>query len=338
MRDAAIRIIRQVGVETGGIATSSSRSSPRTGRMVVIEMNPRVSRSSALASKATGFPIAKIAAKLARRLHARRDPERHHARRRRRQLRADARLRRRQDPAVGVREVPRRPPDLGTQMKSVGEAMAIGRTFKEALQKALRSLEIGPRRARGGRTKVVEPSAALRERLLDPELAADLLHPARPAERAWRSTRSRARTSIDPWFLRPDRADRRRSRGASASFALDEPARRRCSRGRSASASRTGSSAHCCGTPEGGRPRAAAGGRDRPVFKRVDTCAAEFEAHTPYLYSTYEEEDEAEPTDAAQGDDPGRRARTGSARGSSSTTAAATPRSPSARRGSSRSW
>jgi carbamoyl-phosphate synthase large subunit len=141
MRDAAFACIRRVGVETAA-ATSSSPSTHLGGDMVVIEMNPRVSRSSALASKATGFPIAKIAARLAVGLHARRDHQRHHGRHPR-QLRAHDRLRRHQDPSLGVREFPGSPGVLGTSMQSVGEAMAIGRTFPESLQKALRSLETG---------------------------------------------------------------------------------------------------------------------------------------------------------------------------------------------------
>ena len=143
MRDASIAVLREIGVETGG-SNIQFAVNPHDGRLLVIEMNPRVSRSSALASKATGFPIAKIAAKLA--VGYTLD-----------ELRNDItggatpasfepthRLRRHQDPALHLREVPgRRRPRSTTQMKSVGEVMAIGRTFKESLQKALRGLEIG---------------------------------------------------------------------------------------------------------------------------------------------------------------------------------------------------
>ncbi len=143
MRDASIAVLREIGVETGG-SNVQFAVNPADGRMIVIEMNPRVSRSSALASKATGFPIAKVAAKLAvgylldeiaNDITGGRDA---------RLVRADDRLRRHQDPALRLREVPRAPsPTLTTAMKSVGEAMAIGRTFAELLQKALRSLETG---------------------------------------------------------------------------------------------------------------------------------------------------------------------------------------------------
>ena len=140
MRDAALAIIREIGVDTGG-SNIQFGVHPDNGRLVIIEMNPRVSRSSALASKATGFPIAKIAAKLAVGIHAGRTFERHHARDAG-MLRADDRLRGHEDPPLHLREVPAGHRRAGPQMKSVGEVMAIGRTFKESLQKAIRSLEI----------------------------------------------------------------------------------------------------------------------------------------------------------------------------------------------------
>ena len=141
MRDAAVAIIREVGVEAGGCNIQFAVN-PRDGEMLVIEMNPRVSRSSALASKATGFPDRAHRREARRRLPARRDRERHHEDDAG-VVRAGARLRRREDPALRVREVPDADPHLTTQMKSVGEAMAIGRTFKEAFQKGLRALETG---------------------------------------------------------------------------------------------------------------------------------------------------------------------------------------------------
>ena len=141
MRDASFAVIREIGVETGG-SNIQFAVNPDNGRMVVIEMNPRVSRSSALASKATGFPIAKIAAKLAVGYTLDEIRKRHHPRNAG-LLRADDRLLRGQGSAFHFRKISSKPtPTLTTQMKSVGEAMAIGRTFKEALQKALRSLEI----------------------------------------------------------------------------------------------------------------------------------------------------------------------------------------------------
>ena len=141
MRDAAIAVIREIGVETGG-SNIQFAVDPLNGRMVVIEMNPRVSRSSALASKATGFPDCEDRGQARRRLYARRDHQRHHA-----QdacvFRADTGLRRRKNSEVAVREIPGADESLGPQMKSVGEVMAIGRTFKQALLKAVRSLETG---------------------------------------------------------------------------------------------------------------------------------------------------------------------------------------------------
>ena len=142
MRDASIAVLREIGVETGG-SNVQFAVNPADGRMIVIEMNPRVSRSSALASKATGFPIAKVAARLAvgytldeidNDITGGATPG---------LVRADDRLRRHQNPALRLRKIPRRRPTLTTAMKSVGEAMAIGRTFQESLQKALRSLETG---------------------------------------------------------------------------------------------------------------------------------------------------------------------------------------------------
>ena len=142
MRDAAFACIRRVGVETGGSNVQFALN-PDNGDMVVIEMNPRVSRSSALASKATGLPDRQDRRPPGRRLHARRDPQRHHQEDAG-QLRADHRLRGHQGARAGrSRSSPGQPAVLGTQMQSVGEAMAIGRTFPESLQKALRSLEQG---------------------------------------------------------------------------------------------------------------------------------------------------------------------------------------------------
>ena len=142
LRDDAFACIRRIGVDTGG-SNIQFAVNPANGDVVIIEMNPRVSRSSALASKATGFPIAKIAAKPRGRVPPRRDHERHH-RRDAGVVRADHRLRGHQGAALGVREAARcRHPVLGTMMQSVGEVMAIGRTFPESLQKALRSLETG---------------------------------------------------------------------------------------------------------------------------------------------------------------------------------------------------
>ena len=214
MRDAAFACIRRIGVETGG-SNVQFAVDPRTGEQVIIEMNPRVSRSSALASKATGFPIAKIAAKLA--VGYRLDEVRNDITRE-----TPASFEPTIDyvvtkvPRWAFEKLPGASPVLGTQMQSVGEVMAIGRTFPESLQKALRSLETGRvglncdpvereldahrrRRARAGRGR--------------PDPRADL--PGRGRAAAIRVGRAlHDVTGIDPWFLRPDAADRRGARSA----------------------------------------------------------------------------------------------------------------------------
>ncbi|OAI40124.1 carbamoyl phosphate synthase large subunit, partial [Planctomycetaceae bacterium SCGC AG-212-D15] len=289
MRDAAIAVIREIGVETGG-SNIQFAINPQDGMMVAIEMNPRVSRSSALASKATGFPIAKIAAKLA--VGYRLD-----------ELRNDIT---KETPACFeptidyvVTKVPRwtfekfpeADPTLTTQMKSVGETMAIGRTFKESLQKALRGLETGrfglgcDRHDRWGTAN--QPS-------MD-EIIAKLATPN--AERVWYIRLAmkaglsvddiHRRTRIDPWFLHNIREIvdmEERLRGcpdvdsASADLMLE--------------AKQMGFSDRQLATlwhtyeREVRRVRKEKG--VEPVFKLVDTCAAEFEAYTPYYYSTYE--------------------------------------------------
>src|SRR5215813_4178457 len=196
MRDAAVKIIRAIGVDTGG-SNIQFAVHPRSGRLVVIEMNPRVSRSSALASKATGFPIAKIAAKLA--VGYTLD-----------ELRNDIT---RETPACFeptidyvVTKIPRftfekfpqASDTLGPQMKSVGEAMAIGRTFKESLQKAMRSLEIG---SHGFEPRLEATDEELEDRLRRPN-ADRLWHLAEAFRRGWTVERVAAATAIDPWFLR----------------------------------------------------------------------------------------------------------------------------------------
>ena len=286
MRDAAFTVIRAVGVETGG-SNIQFAVEPETGRMVVIEMNPRVSRSSALASKATGFPIAKIAARLA--VGYRLD-----------EIPNDITQKTPScfEPTIDyvVAKIPKwaqeKFPDadhtLGTQMKSVGEVMAIGRTFKEALMKGIRSLETGRRRP--------APPADAAERLRrlvvpHPERLWDIFY----ALGAGESIESVAElTHIDPWFLDQIQQvvrmqdELRRFDLASVPVPMLREAKR------------MGLSdldlAELWRVPgETVRERRRAAGV-RPVFKRVDTCAAEFESFTPYLYSSYEEEDEAEPT------------------------------------------
>ncbi|HEU5193070.1 MAG TPA: carbamoyl-phosphate synthase large subunit [Methylomirabilota bacterium] len=287
MRDAALAIIREIGVETGG-SNIQFGVNPADGRMVVIEMNPRVSRSSALASKATGFPIAKIAAKLA--VGYTLD-----------ELRNDIT---RETPACfepaidycvvkfprwAFEKFPESDETLTTQMKSVGEVMAIGRTFKEALGKAVRSLE----QDRWGLTleRPIPDLEALRQKIRIPN-AERCFAIAEAYRRGLGTEELHALSGIDPWFL-----DNMREvvelelRITDAGLGDAGTLRRAKQMGFSDRriAQLTGST-----EDEARQARLLAG--IRPVYKMVDTCAAEFEAHTPYLYSTYEEEDEAPPT------------------------------------------
>jgi carbamoyl-phosphate synthase large subunit len=298
MRDAAIAIIREIGVETGG-SNIQFALNPRDGRMVVIEMNPRVSRSSALASKATGFPIAKIAAKLAvgytldeipnditRETPASFEPTIDYC---------VVKI-----PRFTFEKFPGADTTLGISMKSVGEVMAIGRTFKEALQKGIRSLEKGYH-GLGGYGKELIDLARLREPceredLLE-EVREKLGHPN--AERLFYIRYAfllgmpvdevHELSHIDPWFLHNVREIveeelRLESRGGEIT---PEELFRAKSMGFS-----DRQLAHLWGkTEEEVRNRRWDLGI-RPVFKLVDTCAAEFEAYTPYYYSTYERERE----------------------------------------------
>ncbi len=291
MRDAARRVIRRVGVETGG-SNIQFAVCPRTGRMVVIEMNPRVSRSSALASKATGFPIAKIAAKLAVGLtldEIRNDITRE----------TPASFEPSLDyvvvkiPRFAFKKFPGAPETLDTQMRSVGEVMAIGRTFPEALQKAMRSLEIGRAGLGFDGRDWIDPDR-IREKLVVP-------HPARlfwvraAMERGATVEEVHELTRIDPWFLRQIR-DLVRKAGEMAGrplAAMTAEAMR--------SAKRAGFSdaqiAHLAGASE---EDVRARRKDLgvvPTYKTVDTCAAEFAASTPYHYGTWEDEDEVAPSD-----------------------------------------
>jgi carbamoyl-phosphate synthase large subunit len=289
MRDAAVKIIRAIGVDTGG-SNIQFAVHPCTGRLVVIEMNPRVSRSSALASKATGFPIAKIAAKLA--VGYTLD-----------ELRNDIT---RETPACFeptidyvVTKIPRftfekfpqASDTLGPQMKSVGEAMAIGRTFKESLQKAMRSLEIG---SHGFEPRLEASDEEVEARLRRPN-ADRLWHLGEAFRRGWTVERVAEATAIDPWFLRHIEeivAEERALTGETLAALDAEQLRRLKQQGFS-----DARLAVLLGVAEGAvRERREAAGI-RPVFKTVDTCGAEFEAFTPYLYSTYEPgDDEARPT------------------------------------------
>jgi len=296
MRNAAIDIIREIGVETGG-SNIQFATHPQTGEMIVIEMNPRVSRSSALASKATGFPIAKIAAKLAvgytldeitnditRVTPASFEPTLDYC----------------------VVKIPRftfekffkTEPVLTTQMKSVGEAMAIGRTFKEALQKAIRSLEIGA----SGLEEIFKTKLQNREITLD-SLRETLKHfywdrlwyVGAALRRGMSIEEIHAITSIDPWFLHNLKEILIMEDQIRDAECLD-----RLSDSTLKKAKQYGFSdiaiARLLECKEADVARRRKRIKVRPVYKRVDTCGAEFEAHTPYLYSTYEDECEAQPT------------------------------------------
>src|SRR5690242_16726239 len=286
MRDASIKVIREIGVETGG-SNIQYAVNPANGRMVVIEMNPRVSRSSALASKATGFPIAKIAAKLAvgytldeipnditKKTPACFEPTIDYV---------VTKI-----PRFTFEKFPQATDDLGPQMKSVGEAMAIGRTFKESLQKAMRSLEIG---SFGFEPRVTDD---LRDRLRVPN-ADRLWHVGEAFRRGMTVDEVAELTRIDPWFLRhvDEIIAEERAVAAGGIDALS-PERLRVLKQQGFADARL---AELLGTAEDAVREKREGARLEPVYKTVDTCGAEFEAYTPYLYSTYEPgDDESRPT------------------------------------------
>ncbi|HET7103516.1 MAG TPA: carbamoyl-phosphate synthase large subunit [Terracidiphilus sp.] len=290
MRNAAIAVMREIGVETGG-SNVQFAVNPVDGRMIVIEMNPRVSRSSALASKATGFPIAKIAAKLA--VGYRLDEIANDITRK-----TPACFEPTIDyvvvkiPKWQFEKFPGADDTLGPQMKSVGEVMAMGRTFKEALMKAWRSLETGKKTG----AEVLEPRR-LTQMLVTP--TPERLGYIRFAFERGMSVRDVARlTSMDPWFLHQIREVAL----AQGTLAANSP--ERISADELRQLKRLGLSDERIATQwklEGhaGVQRVRELRESKgiaPVFKLVDTCAAEFESMTPYLYSCYDEEDEAAPT------------------------------------------
>ncbi|HEY4129870.1 MAG TPA: carbamoyl-phosphate synthase large subunit, partial [Gemmatimonadaceae bacterium] len=295
MRDAAVAIIREVGVDAGGCNIQFAVN-PRDGEMLVIEMNPRVSRSSALASKATGFPIARIGAKLAvgyrldeitnditKTTPASFEPVLDYV---------VVKI-----PRFAFEKFPDANPYLTTQMKSVGEAMAIGRTFKEAFQKGLRALETG----RTGWTTA--------SRIIDDRLADDTLEALRGAlrqptpERIFQVKRAFERglsaaeiyelTAIDPWFLSQlqELIDAEREYVAAKESGSDELRRMK----------RLGFSDRQLATLRGEKEDEVRSRRwelgVRPSYKMVDTCAGEFPSATPYLYGCYDEENEAPRTE-----------------------------------------
>ena len=287
MRDAAAAIIREVGVETGG-SNVQFAINPENGKMVVIEMNPRVSRSSALASKATGFPIAKIAARLAVGMTLDEIPNDI-------TQKTPACFEPTIDyvvvkiPKWQFEKFPGADSTLGTQMKSVGEVMAIGRTFKESLQKAIRSLEPST----PWRAPAETPDSLLREKLATPR--PDRIHWLLTAvERGLPAAEICDLTKIDPWFIHQiEEINQANRRAASVTV---ETASKDLLR----EVKRVGTSDEQLAqiwktTPAVVRLQRARYGVS-PVFKRVDTCSAEFESFTPYMYSTYEEEDETDAT------------------------------------------
>ncbi len=293
MRDAAIAIIREIGVETGG-SNIQFAVDPRTGRMIVIEMNPRVSRSSALASKATGFPIAKIAALLAVGYTLDEIPNDI-------TQKTPASF----EPTIDyvVTKIPRfafekfntlpnvNPEGfsdrLGTQMKSVGEVMAIGRTFKESFGKGLRSLEADVRAEFSSYT-----TAELHERLYpSPTRIYAVLELLRRGEQV---DNLYDRTKIEPWFLTQLKEVVEAEHDLETeSQLLEDVEDWRYVKSLGLSDAQVG---ELVGVSEAvaRKQRLAAG--SKPVYKTVDTCAAEFEAYTPYHYSAYELEDEVRPT------------------------------------------
>ena len=287
MRDGSLRCLREIGVDTGG-SNVQFAINPQDGRMVIVEMNPRVSRSSALASKATGFPIAKIAAKLA--VGYRLD-----------EIRNDIT---KVTPACFeptldyvVVKIPRwqfekfpgAEPVLGTQMKSVGEVMSIGRTFKQALAKGIRSLETG----KAATAETFDPEL-IPQRLITPN--PERLSYIRFAfEQGWTVEQVREITAIDPWFLKHVREM------VDLDAGLAKESLAGISRETMLNAKRDGMSDTRLGLLWKTDSMAVRARRKElgiaAVFNRVDTCAAEFESFTPYLYSSYESENEAAPSD-----------------------------------------
>ncbi len=317
MRDAAIRVMREIGVETGG-SNVQFAVNPSNGRMTVIEMNPRVSRSSALASKATGFPIAKIAAKLAVGYTLDEIPNDI-------TLKTPACFEPTIDyvvvkiPKWQFEKFPGADENLGPQMKSVGEVMAMGRTFKEAMMKALRSLETGKRVG----AEVIEPRR-MTQRLVTPQpervsYIRYALSSGPPSQQATPAPKGSAltpqpvplaggpgltvrevarMTSIDPWFLyqlKEVTDTIGKLAGHTANDVPEELLRKAKRMG--ISDARLAEVWGLQGPGALGQVRKLRQSYGiRPVFKKVDTCAAEFESDTPYLYSCYDEEDEAAPT------------------------------------------
>lgn len=289
MRDASIAILREIGVDTGG-SNVQFAVNPKDGRLVVIEMNPRVSRSSALASKATGFPIAKVAAKLAvgytldelkNEITGGRTPA---------SFEPTIDYVVVKTPRFAFEKFPKADKRLTTQMKSVGEVMAIGRTFQEALQKALRGLETG----KDGLNEISTDRATIHHEISEPGpdrlwYLADAFRLGYTVKEAHRATR------IDPWFLVQVKElvdiENRLKEYSLPELSKEEMlflkkkgfSDRRIAKLLKVKEDQVRARRHEFGI--------------RPVYKRVDTCAGEFPTDTAYMYSTYEEESEVNPSD-----------------------------------------
>ena len=295
MRDAARRIINEVGVETGG-SNIQFCVNPRDGRMLVIEMNPRVSRSSALASKATGFPIAKIAAKLALGYHLDEIPN-DITRLTPASFEPTIDYIVTKIPRWNFEKFPQADRTLTTQMKSVGEAMSIGRTFKESFLKGVRSLELGKQGLLLTQPGEEEDDAALRKKLVVPN-DRRMWALFKALERGWTVEQLHELTHIDPWFLEQfsQIAELRRIAGMQEFRELSADFLRTLKRAGFGDRE----IAAIYGVPEATIRERRIEDELVPAFKRIDTCAAEFESFTPYMYSTYEKGDESNPTDKSK--------------------------------------
>ena len=293
MRDDAIKCLRHIGVETGG-SNVQFAVDPKTGRRLVIEMNPRVSRSSALASKATGFPIAKIAALLAvgytldeianditGATPASFEPVLDYT---------VVKI-----PRFDFAKFPSSPDTLGTAMRSVGEVMSIGRTFPEALQKALRSLETGRVGLNADPGEVAMQAWSdeeLRDRIGTPT-ADRIFHLGEALRRRWPVEDISSESGIDPWFL-DQMLEIYEMRDEITALERSRPELLRDAKRLGFSDAQIG---YLWNRSEDEIRALRQGAGLTATYKRVDTCAAEFEAHTPYFYSTYEDESEVEPAD-----------------------------------------
>ena len=290
MRDAALAIIREIGVETGG-SNIQFATNPESGRMIIIEMNPRVSRSSALASKATGFPIAKFAAKLA--VGYSLDEIQNDITKE-----TPASF----EPAIDycVVKVPRftfeKFPEavdvLGVQMKSVGETMAIGRTFKEALQKGLRGLEIGHIGLDNKQDYKKIPKEKLKDRLETPN-ASRIFYVKYALQSGWSIDDVFEASKIDRWFIAHMSQMLEFEQRLVETFKKDKNISEDIMRKAKEYGYSDAQIAQIMGKTESEVRELRKNMGITATFKLVDTCAAEFEAYTPYFYSTYESEDEA---------------------------------------------